>query len=250
MSQGTTNTANTTSSGITNDYYLNTSKYKYTTEADNSKLGKDAFLKILITQLQNQDPTAPMDDKEFIAQMAQFSSLEQMQNMTKATEDLLSSQKETQLMSYTSFVGKEVKWHELSEKEIDSNGDPLVLEGKGTVTEIKFKDGEAIFVLEDGKEITTGNISSILGSKGSASAGTTQENPFVQASQLIGQNIQYNSGADVIQAVIEAITTNSNGSIEYILNNGSRLPKEQFILVSESQSSQEVNEKEQEQQGE
>ncbi len=120
----TTNAANTTSNGITNDYYLNTSKYKYTTEADNSALGKDAFLKILITQLQNQDPTAPMDDKEFIAQMAQFSSLEQMQNMTKAMENLLESQKETQLMSYTSFVGKEVKWHELSEKEVDDKGKP------------------------------------------------------------------------------------------------------------------------------
>ena len=250
MSQATTNTANTTSSGITNDYYLNTSKYKYTTEADNSALGKDAFLKILITQLQNQDPTAPMDDKEFIAQMAQFSSLEQMQNMTKAMEDLLSSQKETQLMSYTSFVGKEVKWHELSEKEVDDKGNPLVLEGTGTVTEVKFQKGEAVFVLDSGKEISAANISSILGSKESTSVGTTQENPFVQASQLIGQKVQYSSGADVIQAVIEAITTNSNGSIEYILNNGSRLPKEQFTLVSESQSSQEANEKEQEQQGE
>ena len=62
-------------------------------------LGKDAFLKILITQLQNQDPTSPMDDKEFIAQMAQFSSLEQMQNMTKAMENLLASQEQTQLMN-------------------------------------------------------------------------------------------------------------------------------------------------------
>lgn len=58
--------------GITNDYYLNTSKYKYTTASDNSTLGKDAFLQILITQLQNQDPTNPMDDREFISQMAQF----------------------------------------------------------------------------------------------------------------------------------------------------------------------------------
>lgn len=250
MSPTTTNTVNTTSNSITNDYYLNTSKYKYTTESDNSALGKDAFLKILITQLQNQDPTAPMDDKEFIAQMAQFSSLEQMQNMTKAIESLLESQKETQLMSYTSFVGKEVKWHELSEKEVDDKGKPLALEGTGTVTEVKFKEGEAIFVLDSGKEISAANISSILGSKENASAGTTQENPFVQASQLIGQKIQYSSDEDIIQSVIEAITTNSNGSIEYILNNGSRLPKEQFTLVSENQSSQEGNKQEQETQGE
>jgi flagellar basal-body rod modification protein FlgD len=44
-------------------------------------MGKDEFLKILITQLTHQDPTEPMKDQEFIAQMAQFSSLEQMTNV-------------------------------------------------------------------------------------------------------------------------------------------------------------------------
>ena len=50
----------------------------------NAALDKNDFLKILITQLSHQDPTQPMDDKAFIAQMAQFSSLEQMTNMSDA----------------------------------------------------------------------------------------------------------------------------------------------------------------------
>lgn len=70
-----------------------------------AELGKDQFMKILLTQLQNQDPMQPLQDKDFIAQMATFSSLEQTMNM--ATE-LHSLSQSAALAS--SLIGKQVQW--------------------------------------------------------------------------------------------------------------------------------------------
>lgn len=68
-------------------------------------MGQDEFLKILITQLSYQDPTAPMEDKEFIAQMAQFSSLEQMTNMSDEFSKLSGTMN---LNSAVGMIGKNV----------------------------------------------------------------------------------------------------------------------------------------------
>ena len=55
-----------------------------TKKNDMNSLGQDAFLNLLVTQMQHQDPTEPMDNSAFIAQLAQFSSLEQLQQMNQS----------------------------------------------------------------------------------------------------------------------------------------------------------------------
>ncbi|MBQ7219633.1 MAG: flagellar hook assembly protein FlgD [Synergistaceae bacterium] len=74
------------------------------TNATNDTLGKDAFLKLLIAELSNQDPLNPMEDREFVSQMATFSSLEQMQNMNKTLESMAEANK----FSAVQYIGKAV----------------------------------------------------------------------------------------------------------------------------------------------
>ncbi|MBZ4663094.1 MAG: flagellar hook capping protein [Caloramator sp.] len=73
---------------------------------NNSVLDKNAFLKILTVQLSNQDPLNAKDNTEYIAQMAQFSSLEQIQNLNNTLEKFFLSQKFSQA---TNLIGKSVE---------------------------------------------------------------------------------------------------------------------------------------------
>lgn len=67
-------------------------------------MGKDEFLKILMTQVQNQDPLNPIDDKEFISQMATFSSLEQMMNLNTTMTQFVENQ--DPFTTYVDWMGK------------------------------------------------------------------------------------------------------------------------------------------------
>lgn len=56
--------------------------------AQRTGLGREAFLQLLVTQLQHQDPTQPLKDAEFIGQLAQFSSIEQLANIQSTLQDI------------------------------------------------------------------------------------------------------------------------------------------------------------------
>lgn len=71
-----------------------------------STLGKDDFLNLLVTQLQNQDPLKPMDSTEFTAQLAQFTSLEQLSNINTNLETLRREQASVRDLQAVGFMGK------------------------------------------------------------------------------------------------------------------------------------------------
>lgn len=117
-----------------------------TLDTDGNSLGQDAFFKILITQLQNQDPLNPMEDREFVSQMAEFSSLEKTEKLYSLLEDKLSS---NQVIENSHLIGKEIN---------------AVTEGikqNGIVNSVKSFDGNTYVVLEDDIEVNIENIKEV-----------------------------------------------------------------------------------------
>jgi flagellar basal-body rod modification protein FlgD len=91
-----------------------------------SLLGKDAFLKLLTVQLQNQDPMSPMENTELVAQLAQFSSLEQLENIAASLQDNLDlNLLLTQVLNNTAAAG-------LIGKEVVASGNTAALTEDGT----------------------------------------------------------------------------------------------------------------------
>lgn len=109
-------------------------------------LGKDDFLKLLIAQLRNQDPMKPMEDKEFIVQLAQFNTLEQMQNLNSSFSQLLKWQ---QLLQSSALIGKNIE-------AIQDDGSYL----KGMVSEVKITADGPVLKVGD-RYVALGNISRI-----------------------------------------------------------------------------------------
>jgi flagellar basal-body rod modification protein FlgD len=125
------------------------------------ELDKDAFLQLLVTQLKHQDPMKPMDDTNFIAQMAQFSSLEQMQNINKTLE---SQQQFSALTSASSLIGKQVSVTVPGEKAETV---------KGIVDEVRSIDGK-VTVVVGGKAYDSALVTDVSEAKAEAPAAASK----------------------------------------------------------------------------
>jgi flagellar basal-body rod modification protein FlgD len=110
------------------------------TSVQSSAIGQEDFLKILLTQLNYQDPLKPLDNQEFLAQMAQFSSLEQTRQLNDRIDTLLTIQSSTQSIG---LLGKTV--------EISTEAGSAT----GQVTTLTFKDGQPLMTVKVGDQFLT-----------------------------------------------------------------------------------------------
>ena len=137
-------------SGVTD--YVDTTQE---TTSMGKNLGRDTFIRLFLTQLQNQDPLNPLDATEMSAQLAQFSSLEQLFNINENMETLIAYQDTSYMFQGLDMIGK----------EIETNGDIISLGDSGTAsgsfTLGSYADCAAVISDEYGNVIKTIDLGSL-----------------------------------------------------------------------------------------
>ena len=155
----------TTVTGTTSDYWKKpTSVDSGSTAGGTDSLSTvDSFLKILASELQNQDPTEPVSNTEYVAQLAQFNSLQQMSSLNGSM---------SKFQAY-SLIGMEVSY-----TATDSSGSTV--SGTGTVKSVVSSDSE-VYVMVDGNKVKLSSVTSVTtptttttGTTSTGTSGTTK----------------------------------------------------------------------------
>ena len=117
-------------------------------------LKAEDFIKMMITQLQNQDPTSPAKNEELLAQMSQIG---QLQSTTTLTEGIQSMVLQNQISSAGNMIGKNVEG-------LDGQDNPV----KGIVNSVRVVDNNVVLELDNGNKLALGRVTSITGATAAA----------------------------------------------------------------------------------
>ena len=117
------------------------------TGGKNSELGKDDFLKLFVAQLQHQDPMSPMQDAEFMGQMASFSTLEQVSNLAKANEAIAANLTQSHAVG---LIGRTVTY--TGEDDVEKTG---------VVEKVSTKDGSTVLTVSGTEGVDPATITQI-----------------------------------------------------------------------------------------
>lgn len=121
-----------------------------------NELGQDAFMTLLVEQLKNQDPLQPTANEEFVAELANFSSLEQMEELNENLLGLIVLQQSNALLSQltegSALIGKEVRFYDAASDAYQT----------GSVDSVKIEDGYAQINI-GGKDVALADVIEVLG---------------------------------------------------------------------------------------
>ncbi len=192
------------------------SQYQVTQESasGSSELGKNEFMELMIAQLKNQNPLEPQDNGEFISQLAQFSSLEEMQSLTSTVDDVASQFRSSQALQASAMVGKTV----MAPSEIGILGADGKITGSievpastgGLRLSIQSMSGELVRQIDMGSSSAGIQAFSWDGKDGNGNA-------LPQGSYRIVAEASYPEGteqlATMVSANVDSVSLGSNGSI-------------------------------------
>ena len=203
-------------------------KSKTTSSSSNNSLGKDDFLKLLLTQMQYQDPLNPMDNTQMVAQLAQFSALEQMQNVAKSTS----------YNQAVNMIGKNITatvYNEATKKYdyVD-----------GVAQSVSVKNGE-IYLKVDEVDVPIENVEKVKESSSSATNSILNGMSSSQALTLVGKTIQAvitgteEDSYEYVEGKVDLVRISSGvpmlviGNKEVYLSEVSAVSDKEFILGRE-----------------
>ena len=188
-----------------------------------NELGKDAFLNLLVTQLQNQDPLEPQKNAEFVAQLAQFSSVEQLTNANDALASLYLAMSSMNNASMTQLLGKEVTAYGDTFYYDGEGGQELAWEASGDAS------GATLTVMDSsGKVVYTEDLGAINAGRGSIEwdgstiSGTAEEGDYTFSITARGE------GAEGVE--IQTLVTGEIDGMDF--SSGSPIPSIQGVEIT------------------
>jgi flagellar basal-body rod modification protein FlgD len=217
--------------GDISSVYLSTLE-AFRSRDNKKKIDKQAFMMLLLTELKNQNPLEPLDNKDLIAQLTQLTSLEQISNMTKSVTDFVSASLSMQKAQAASMVGKNVV---VRSNTVDlSNGRAEAIyfnvkEPAHLYVKIVDQNGRQVY-FEDLGEVGSGIQSWVWNGKNSDGTAMPDGTYFYSVYKVNPDGSEEEIGG-LEQGRVEAVQF-VDGKI-YILVNGQKYPVDSIVEISE-----------------
>lgn len=188
---------------------------------DPNAMGQTEFLELMMAQLENQDPLSPQDNTEFIAQLAQFSSVEGIQSMNSSVNSLVDSFKSSQALQASALVGRKV--------QIEGNA-AMMAQGEGMSGALTLPEGtrdvQAFITDSTGKVVKEFDLTDYRQADGSYPAGKVpfewdgldaDGNPLPAGTYSVSANANVNGNstalASDVNVNVDSVTMGTGGQI-------------------------------------